>query len=41
MAEGGAELLPGAAPFLPALLGTTPGATASSPHPGAGVHFVP
>lgn len=41
MAEGGAELLPGAAPFLPTLLGMTPGATASSPFPGAGVHSVP
>lgn len=41
MAEGGADLLPGAAPFFPTLLGTTPGTTASSPYPGAGVHFVP
>lgn len=41
MMASGVELLPGAAPFLPALLGTTPGTTASSPYPGTGVHFVP
>lgn len=40
MAEGGAERLPGAAPFLPTLLGMTPGTMASSPHLGAGGHFV-
>lgn len=40
MAEDGAELLPGAAPFLPTLLGMTPGTMASSPHLRAGGHFV-